>query len=51
LTYLRSILVRDGAYAAADEIRSALAAGGIELRDSSDGTVLARPLAAGPGRG
>jgi cyanophycinase-like exopeptidase len=35
---LRASLRRDGAYAAADEIRSALAAGGVELRDSSDGT-------------
>jgi cysteinyl-tRNA synthetase len=45
---LRAALRRDGAYAAADEIRSALAAGGIELRDSSDGTkwTLAAPAPA-----
>jgi cyanophycinase-like exopeptidase len=38
LIKLRSALREDGAYAAADEIRSALADAGIELRDSPDGT-------------
>jgi cyanophycinase-like exopeptidase len=38
LIELRASLRKDGAYAAADEIRSALAAAGVELRDSSDGT-------------
>jgi cyanophycinase-like exopeptidase len=38
LIRLRASLRKDGAYAAADEIRAALAAGGIELRDSPQGT-------------
>jgi hypothetical protein len=38
LIELRAALRKDGAYQAADEIRSALAAAGIELRDSPDGT-------------
>lgn len=35
---LRASLRKDGAYQAADEIRSALAVAGVELRDSPDGT-------------
>ncbi len=38
LIRLRAALREDGAYAAADEIRAALAAAGVELRDSPDGT-------------
>jgi hypothetical protein len=38
LIQLRAALRRDGAYAAADEIRAALAAAGVDLRDSADGT-------------
>jgi cyanophycinase-like exopeptidase len=38
LLKLRESLRKDGAYAAADEIRNALGAGGVELRDSPDGT-------------
>ena len=35
---LRESLRREGSYAAADEIRNALRSGGIELRDTPDGT-------------
>src|SRR5215469_10848695 len=38
LLKLRESLRKDGAYAAADEIRNALGAGGVELRDHPDGT-------------
>lgn len=38
LVTLRETLRRDGSYAAADEIRNALTAAGIDLRDSPDGT-------------
>ena len=38
LLKLRESLRKDGAYAAADEIRNALGAGGVELRDTPDGT-------------
>lgn len=38
LLKLRESLRRDGSYAAADEIRNALRSGGIELRDTPDGT-------------
>ncbi|HWF79798.1 MAG TPA: hypothetical protein VN695_04375, partial [Streptosporangiaceae bacterium] len=38
LLKLRESLRKDGSYAAADDIRSALGAGGVELRDTPDGT-------------
>ena len=38
LVALRDTLRKDGSYAAADTIRDALTAAGIELRDSPDGT-------------
>jgi cyanophycinase-like exopeptidase len=38
LLKLRESLRKDGSYAAADEIRNALGAGGVELRDTPDGT-------------
>jgi cyanophycinase-like exopeptidase len=38
LITLRAALRKDGNYSAADTIRDALAAGGVELRDSPDGT-------------
>ncbi len=38
LLRLRQSLREDGSYAAADEIRAALGAGGVELRDAPDGT-------------
>jgi cyanophycinase-like exopeptidase len=38
LLRLRQSLRQDGSYATADEIRAALGAGGIELRDTPDGT-------------
>ncbi len=38
LVRLRESLRKDGSYTAADEIRMALGAGGVELRDSPDGT-------------
>ncbi len=47
LIKLRESFRKDGAYAAADEIRAALTAGGVELRDSADGTGWA--LTAPPG--
>jgi cyanophycinase-like exopeptidase len=52
LVTLRETLRCDGSYAAADEIRSALTAAGIDLRDSPDGTRwtvrAAGPAADGP---
>ena len=38
LLKLRESLRKDGSYAAADEIRNALASGGVEVRDTPDGT-------------
>jgi cyanophycinase-like exopeptidase len=38
LLKLRESLRKEGSYAAADEIRNALGAGGVELRDTPDGT-------------
>ncbi len=38
LITLRESFRKEGQYAAADEIRTALSAGGVELRDSSGGT-------------
>jgi cyanophycinase-like exopeptidase len=38
LLKLRESLRKDGSYGAADDIRNALGAGGVELRDTADGT-------------
>ena len=48
LIRLRAALRQDGAYQAADEVRAALAAAGIELRDSPDGTSWTTSEAASP---